>query len=78
MTAATATRRSTLSKRSIAADAMSLERLLREGPPNGDVEGALESARFKILDQGIRSDGDGMVSSPPRETLAGVNTRPLT
>ncbi|KAK4251237.1 rab-GTPase-TBC domain-containing protein [Corynascus novoguineensis] len=38
MTAATATRRSALSKRSLAADAMSLERLLREGPPNGDVE----------------------------------------
>ncbi|KAK4153390.1 rab-GTPase-TBC domain-containing protein [Chaetomidium leptoderma] len=62
MTAATATRRSALSKRSLAADAMSLERLLREGPPSGDVEGALESARLKILDQGIRSDSDGMSS----------------
>ncbi|KAL2184576.1 TBC-domain-containing protein [Thermothelomyces heterothallicus CBS 203.75] len=36
MTAATATRRSALSKRSLAADAMSLDRLLREGPPDGD------------------------------------------
>ncbi len=63
MTAATNTRRSALSKRSLAADAMSLERLLRDGPPDGDVEGALESTRLKILDQGIRSDGDGMVSS---------------
>jgi cell cycle arrest protein BUB2 len=45
---------------------MSLERLLREGPPNGDVEGALESTRLKILDQGIRSDSDGMVSNTPR------------
>lgn len=62
MTAATATRRSALSKRSLAADAMSLDRLLREGPPDGDVEGALESARLKILDQGIKSDSDGMVS----------------
>ncbi|KAK4129334.1 TBC-domain-containing protein [Parathielavia appendiculata] len=62
MTAATATRRSALSKRSLAADAMSLERLLREGPPNGDIEGALESTRLKILDQGIRSDSDGMSS----------------
>jgi cell cycle arrest protein BUB2 len=44
---------------------MTLERLLREGPPNGDVEGALESTRLKILDQGIRSDGDGMVSGTP-------------
>jgi cell cycle arrest protein BUB2 len=66
MTAATATRRSALSKRSLAADAMSLERLLREGPPNGDVEGALESTRLKILDQGIRSDSDGMVSTTRR------------
>lgn len=57
-----ANRRSALSKRSIAADAMSLERLLRDGPPSGDVCGALESARLKILDQGIKSDGDGMVS----------------
>ncbi|KAK4241796.1 mitotic check point protein BUB2 [Achaetomium macrosporum] len=63
MTAATAGRRSVLSKRSLAADAMSLERLLREGPPDGDVEGALESTRLKILDQGIKSDSDGMVST---------------
>ncbi|KAK4136775.1 TBC-domain-containing protein [Trichocladium antarcticum] len=60
--AMTATRRSALSKRSLAADSMSLERLLRDGPPNDDVEGALESARLKILDQGIRSDSDGMSS----------------
>jgi len=70
MTAATATRRSALSKRSLAADAMSLERLLRDGPPNGDVEGALESTRLKILDTGIRSDGDGMVSNA-RPSLPG-------
>lgn len=59
--AMTAVRRSALSKRSLAADAMSLERLLRDGPPNGDVEGALESTRLKILDQGIKADSDGMV-----------------
>ena len=56
-------RRSVLSRRSLAADAMSLERLLREGPPDGDVEGAIESTRLKILDQGIKADSDGMVSS---------------
>lgn len=55
-------RRSALSKRSLAADAMSLERLVRDGPPNGDVEGALESVRLKILDQGIKADSDGMSS----------------
>lgn len=58
----TANRRTALSRRSLAADSMSLERLLREGPPSGDVEGALESTRYKILDQGIKTDSDGMVS----------------
>lgn len=53
--------RSGLSKTSQAADGMSLERLIREGPPDGDVKGALESARLKVLDQGIKSDSDGMV-----------------
>ena len=41
---------------------MSLERLIRDGPPDSDVRGALESARLKVLDQGIRADSDGMVS----------------
>ncbi|OIW35090.1 TBC-domain-containing protein, partial [Coniochaeta ligniaria NRRL 30616] len=55
-------KRSALNRRSTAADGMSLDRLLREGPPGGDVAGALESARLKILDQGIKSDSDGMSS----------------
>lgn len=57
-------RRPISGKRPIAADALSLDRLIREGPPDGDVAGALESTRLKILDQGIKSDSDGMVSSP--------------
>lgn len=60
------TKRSALSRRSLAADHMSLDRLLRDGPPGGDVVGSLESARLKILDQGIKSDSDGMVSLSPR------------
>lgn len=56
------TKRSALSRSSPAADTMSLERLIRDGPPNGDVRGALESARLKVLDQGIKADSDGMVS----------------
>ena len=48
-------------KRPIAADALSLDRLLRDGPPEGDLLGALDSTRLKILDQGIKSDTDGMV-----------------
>lgn len=52
-----------MSKTSAAADAVSLERLLRDGPPDdSDVASALESARLKVLDQGIKSDNDGMVS----------------
>jgi cell cycle arrest protein BUB2 len=60
------TKRSALSRRSLAADHMSLDRLLRDGPPGGDIGGSLESARLKILDQGIKSDSDGMVSLSPR------------
>ena len=48
--------------RSALADQMSLDRLIREGPPEGDVVGALESARWKILESGIKSESDGMVS----------------
>ncbi len=48
-------------KRPVAADALSLDRLIRDGPPDGDLIGALESMRLKILDQGIKSDSDGMV-----------------
>ncbi|CZR50748.1 related to cell cycle arrest protein BUB2 [Phialocephala subalpina] len=55
-------RRPISGKRPIAADALSLDRLIREGPPDGDVIGALESTRLKILDQGIKSDTDGMSS----------------
>ena len=49
-------------KRSAATDALSLDRLIRDGPPDGDLNGGLEATRLKILDQGIKSDGDGMVS----------------
>ncbi len=56
-------RRPISSKRPSAADALSLDRLIREGPPDGDIASALESTRLKILDQGIKSDGDGMVSA---------------
>ncbi|KAI1760391.1 TBC-domain-containing protein [Hypoxylon sp. FL1150] len=53
-------KRTALSRGLRAVDTMSLDRLIREGPPDGDVEAALESARLKVLDQGIRSDSDGM------------------
>jgi cell cycle arrest protein BUB2 len=43
------------------ADMLSLDRLIRDGPPDGDILGGLEATRLKILDQGIKSDSDGMV-----------------
>ncbi|XDG07151.1 hypothetical protein ABKA04_006766 [Annulohypoxylon sp. FPYF3050] len=53
-------KRTALTRTSRPADNMSLDRLIREGPPDGDIDAALESARLKVLDQGIRSDSDGM------------------
>lgn len=71
-----ASQRSVLGRRSLAADSMSLERLLREGPPNGDVKGALESTRYKVLDQGIKSDSDGMVSHERTTPARGQHSNP--
>jgi len=53
-----------LAGRTLAHDALSLERLIRDGPPDGDFESALESARIKVLKQELKSDSDGMVSCP--------------
>ncbi|RKF73325.1 Cell division control protein 16 [Golovinomyces cichoracearum] len=53
-------------KRPVAADSLSLDRLIRDGPPDGDIPSALESMRLKILDQGIKSDADGMPKSASR------------
>jgi cell cycle arrest protein BUB2 len=50
-----------VSKRIAAADAIHLDRLIRDGPQDGDLASALESTRLKILDQGVKSDTDGMV-----------------
>jgi cell cycle arrest protein BUB2 len=56
-----AARRPVVPVRRPAAEALSLDRLIRDGPPDGDLLGGLEATRLKILDQGIKSDGDGMV-----------------
>jgi cell cycle arrest protein BUB2 len=48
-------------KKPAAAETLSLDRLIREGPDR-DLTGALDSTRLKILDQGIKSDSDGMAS----------------
>lgn len=54
-------RRPAAARRLHPADTLSLDRLIRDGPPDGDVHGALQSIRLKILDQGVKSDSDGMV-----------------
>ncbi|RWA14728.1 hypothetical protein EKO27_g364 [Xylaria grammica] len=56
-------KRTSLGRSSSAADALSLDRLIRDGPPDDDVSSALANMRFKVLDQGIKSDVDGMSSS---------------
>ena len=41
---------------------LSLQQIFRDGPSDGDYLGALESARWKVIDEGIKSADDGMVS----------------
>jgi cell cycle arrest protein BUB2 len=50
-------------KKAVTTDASSLDRLIRDGAQDGDLAVALDSTRLKILDQGIKSDSDGMVCS---------------
>ncbi|RDW84991.1 hypothetical protein BP6252_02581 [Coleophoma cylindrospora] len=49
-------------KRASPVEGSTLDRLIRDGPTEGDLERGLESMRLKILDQGVKSDGDGMSS----------------
>ncbi|CAK7219604.1 CDC16 protein [Sporothrix curviconia] len=57
------TSRRPLLGRSPALDTLSIDRLVRDGPPDGDVVGALNNLRWKILETGIKSDSDGMSSA---------------
>jgi hypothetical protein len=43
------------------ASSSTFEQLLRKGPVNGDVVSGLDELRYKILIDGIPSNGDGMV-----------------
>lgn len=56
-------RKQVAGKRILAAEAVHLDRLIRDGPPDGDLACALESTRLQILDQGVKSDSDGMVGA---------------
>ncbi|KYK55557.1 mitotic check point protein [Drechmeria coniospora] len=39
---------------------LTLQKIIRGGPKDGDFAGALESARFKVLEEGIKSAENGM------------------
>ncbi|OBT82468.1 hypothetical protein VE02_08937 [Pseudogymnoascus sp. 03VT05] len=56
-----AVRKQISAKKPAAAETLSLDRLIREGPDR-DLTGSLDATRLKILDQGIKSDSDGMSS----------------
>ncbi|KAH8844945.1 hypothetical protein MCOR27_008249 [Pyricularia oryzae] len=53
-------RRPGLPRRSAVADELSLERLIPHGPPDGDVTSAIESMRYRVLHDGIKSNTEGM------------------
>lgn len=53
-------RRAPITRRSAAADQLSLERLVPSGPPDGDLAGSIESMRYSILNDGIKSNSEGM------------------
>lgn len=74
MTAASK-KQTTNTKKPMAAEVLSLERLIRDGP-DGDLIGSLEITRLKILDQGIKSDGDGMASPFIHAFMSGIADYP--
>ncbi|KAK4077901.1 uncharacterized protein Triagg1_3595 [Trichoderma aggressivum f. europaeum] len=62
--AAVNTRRSGVKKPNFSHGHLSLQQIIREGPNDGDFNGALESARWKVIDEGVKAAEDGM--SPMR------------
>jgi cell cycle arrest protein BUB2 len=58
----TATKRSGSRKPVFSHGHLSLQQIIRDGPTDGDYLGALETARWKVIDEGVKSAEDGMVS----------------
>lgn len=56
-----ASRRSGVKKPVFSHGLLSLQQIIRDGPNDGDFVGALESARWKVVDEGVNSAEDGMV-----------------
>lgn len=70
--AGSAGRRPAMAKRPSGVES-SVDRLIRDGPPESDLGGGLDIMRLKILDQGIKSDSDGMVSPILSTILTSTN-----
>ncbi|KAL7929026.1 TBC domain-containing protein [Trichoderma chlorosporum] len=58
--AAVNSRRSGVKKPVFSHGHLSLQQIIREGPNDGDFNGALESARWKVIDEGVKAAEDGM------------------
>jgi len=71
-------RRQAAGRKLIGAESLSLDRLIRDGPTDGDLAGGLESMRLKILDQGIKSDSDGMVALLPLSSFTSLRAKDFT
>lgn len=61
MNTVTAAKRHGIKKPVFSHGHLTLQQIIREGPANGDFRGALESARWKVIDEGVKSAEDGMV-----------------
>lgn len=59
-TAASNARRSGVKKPVFSHGHLSLQQIIRDGPNDGDFIGALESARWKVVDEGVKAAEDGM------------------
>ena len=60
MNAVTAAKRMGTKKPVFSHGHLSLQQIIKDGPTDGDYNGALESARWKVVDEGIKSAEDGM------------------
>lgn len=68
MNVVTASKRAGAKKPVFSHGHLSLQQIIREGPTDGDFLGALESARWKVIDGGVKSAEDGMVRFPLEQT----------
>ena len=63
MNSVSATKRAGQKKPVFSLGHLTLQQILRDGPADGDFMGALESARWKVVDEGVKSAEGGMVQS---------------